>query len=111
MSWPGAWKEELEIPMASVSAAATQTARIDTVGADYAIVRVLFYTWATTNTANGSTISLLHADDTVVTNFATIVTDETHVAAAVGTLQPMTTFMPLSAGENVPSASVWRCCR
>lgn len=85
MSWPGAVKEELEVAMASVTAAATQTANIDRRGADYAIVRVLFDTWATSD-ANGSTVSLLHSDDTVVTNFATIVADETHIAAAVATV-------------------------
>ena len=85
MAWPGAVQEELEIAMASVSNGATQTSRIDTRGADYAIVRVLFDTWVQAS-ADTTTVQLLHSDDTVVTNFATIVANETHTPAAVATL-------------------------
>ena len=85
MSWAGACKEELEIAMASVSNGNTQTARIDTLGADYAIVRVLFDTWVQAS-ADVVTVQLLHSDDTVVTNYATIVANEEHTPAAVPTL-------------------------
>ena len=49
---------------------ATQTANLDTRGADYATVRMVFGTEKNTN-ATGPTISLLEDNTTVVTNFAT----------------------------------------
>lgn len=56
---------------------ATQTANLDTRGADWATIRIAFKAEVNTN-AVGPTISLLESNDTVVTNFATIVADRTN---------------------------------
>lgn len=85
MSWPGQAVEEVELPMTAATAAATLTARIDTRGYDYAIVRIPFDTWATTE-GGTCTCSLLHSDDTVVTNFATVVANRTHQPTAAASL-------------------------
>ena len=53
----------------------TTTANLDTLGADYAIIRIHFAAEANTN-ATGPKTSLLSSDDTVVTNFATVVADQ-----------------------------------
>ena len=55
---------------------ATQTANLDCKGSGHASIRVLLSAELNTN-AVGPTISLLESDDTVVTNFATIVADRT----------------------------------
>lgn len=62
---------------------ATVTANLDTRGAAYATLRLAFAIEKNTNGV-GPTLSLLESDDTVVTNFATIVADrdtETLIAA------------------------------
>lgn len=55
---------------------ATVTANLDTRGADYAEITVNLSAEVNTN-AIGPTLSLLESDDTVVTNFATVVADVT----------------------------------
>jgi len=55
----------------------TTTANLDTRGADWATIRINFATELNTN-AVGPTISLLESDDTVATNFATIVANRTN---------------------------------
>ena len=55
---------------------ATVTANFDTLGAAYATIRVALSTELNTN-AVGPTLSLLQSDDTVATNFATVVADRT----------------------------------
>lgn len=52
----------------------TVTANLDCLGAAYAVIKLHFAIEINTN-AVGPTISLLHSDDTTVTNFATIVAD------------------------------------
>lgn len=56
---------------------ATTTANVDVKGADYAVIRLFFDAELNTN-AVGPTISLLESDDTVATNFATIVANRTN---------------------------------
>jgi len=53
---------------------ATQTANLDTRGADYAVISIALAAEINTN-AIGPTISVLTDDTTVVTNFATITAD------------------------------------
>jgi len=53
---------------------AEKTANVDTRGANYASIRVMFASEINTNNT-GPTISVLSSDDTVVTNFATITAD------------------------------------
>ena len=55
----------------------TTTANLDTKGADWATIRISFAAELNTN-AVGPTISLLESDDTVATNFATIVANRTN---------------------------------
>lgn len=55
---------------------ATVTANLDTLGASYATIRIALASEINTN-AIGPTLSLLGSDDTVVTNFATVVADRT----------------------------------
>lgn len=57
---------------------ATVTANLDTLGAGYATIRVAFASELNTN-AVGPTLSLKQSDDTVVTNFATVVADLTGI--------------------------------
>lgn len=65
------------------TAAATATAIFDTQGAGYATIRVSLASAINTN-AVGPTLSLLQSDDTVVTNFATVVANLTGVSIASG---------------------------
>jgi hypothetical protein len=53
---------------------ATVTANLDTLGASYATIRIALASEINTN-AVGPTLSLLESDDTVATNFATVVAD------------------------------------
>jgi len=55
---------------------ATVTANLDTDRGSYAVIRIALASEVNTN-AIGPTLSLLHSDDTVVTNFATVVADVT----------------------------------
>lgn len=64
------------ILIAPVSGSAASTARLDTNGADYATIDVALSAEITTD-AEVPVISLLSSDDTVVTNFATMVADVT----------------------------------
>lgn len=59
------------------TSATTTTANLDCKGADWATIRINFKAELNTN-AVGPTISLLESDDTVVTNFATIVANRTN---------------------------------
>jgi len=65
-------QEKLVIGPTAMTNSATQSASIDTVGADWATIRLGLKIELNTN-AVGPTISLLESDDTVVTNHATIV--------------------------------------
>lgn len=67
--------KQLIAPQAKTSAA-TASAALDTLGADYATFIVNLKSAINTN-AVGPTISLLHSDDTVVTNHVTVVANET----------------------------------
>lgn len=62
---------------AAVTNNATQTANLDTRGADWATIRLNFNAEVNTN-AVGPTIALSESDDTVVTNFATITANRTN---------------------------------
>lgn len=62
---------------AAMTNSATSTANLDTRGADWATIRILFRAELNTN-AVGPTLSLLESDDTVVTNFATITANRTN---------------------------------
>jgi hypothetical protein len=64
--------DKLLITPVSMTNSATQSASWDTIGADYATIRIAFSSAINTN-AVGPTVSLLSSDDTVVTNHATIV--------------------------------------
>ena len=55
---------------------ATVTANIDTLGSSYATIRVALASEINTN-AVGPTLSLLQSDDTVASNFATVVANRT----------------------------------
>lgn len=63
----------------------TQTANFDCLDADYATLRVSLGSEINTN-AVGPTLSLLSSDDTVVSNFATIIADKTAVAIVGATV-------------------------
>lgn len=69
-------EDRLLVAPQSMTNSATVTANLDTRGAAYATIRIAFASEINTN-ALGPTISLLHSDDTVVTNFATVVADRT----------------------------------
>lgn len=80
-------KATLSLLLASASQtnSATRTANLDCMGSDYATIIMNLASELNTN-AVGPTISLLESDDTVATNFATIIanrTDEDLVAAKV----------------------------
>lgn len=60
----------------SMTNSATQTANLDCMGADWATILLSFAVELNTNGV-GPTISLLESDDTVATNFATIVANRT----------------------------------
>lgn len=68
--------DTLLIAPVAITAAATAGATIDTVGADFATIRVGFASEVNTN-AIGPTISLLHNDTTVITDFVTVLADRT----------------------------------
>ncbi len=73
--------DKLEISPATVTAAATATALIDTLGADYATVRVLIanIAQATIASADGVTVSLGSLDDTNLSNSVTVVANRTGI--------------------------------
>ncbi len=70
--------DSLIIAPQAMTNSATVTANLDTKGANYATIRVCLASEINTN-AVGPTLSLKHSDDTVVTNFATVVADQTAV--------------------------------
>ena len=76
-------KDSLVLSSALMTNSATSTANFDTLGSDYATLRVSLGSEINTN-AVGPTISLLSSDDTVVTNFATVVADKTAVDITSG---------------------------
>ena len=70
-------KEQILLAPQAVTHGATAAANFEVNGqGSYATIRVLLASEANTN-ATGPTISLLESDDTVVTNFATVVADRT----------------------------------
>jgi hypothetical protein len=69
-------QDSLLLAPQAMTNSATVTANFDTLGADYATIRVAFATELNTN-AVGPTLSLLQSDDTVATNFATVVANRT----------------------------------
>lgn len=73
--------DKLEILPATVTAAATATALIDTLGADYATVRVMIgnIAQATIASADGVTVKLTELDDTNQSNATTIVANRTGI--------------------------------
>lgn len=66
-------------------ASAAVTARIDTLGHDYATIMVNFTSEITTD-AEAVTVSLLTDDTTTVSNFATITADVTHALVAASSV-------------------------
>jgi hypothetical protein len=73
--------DTLMIAPVAMTNTATQTANLDTSGAGYCTIRVCLASAINTN-AVGPTLSLKQSDDTVVTNFATVVADLTAVSIA-----------------------------
>jgi hypothetical protein len=71
---------------------ATVTANLDTLGASYATIRIALASEINTN-AEGPTLSLLESDDTVATNFATVVADRSD--------EDMTTAASVSYGVDL----------
>jgi hypothetical protein len=69
-------KDAVLIAPQAMTNSATVTANLDTLGASYATIRIALASEINTN-AEGPTLSLLESDDTVVTNFATVVADRT----------------------------------
>ena len=69
-------KDTVLLAPQAMTNSATVTANLDCKGADYATIRINFAAELNTN-AVGPTISVLESDDTVVTNFATIVANRT----------------------------------
>lgn len=69
-------KHVLLIAPAAKTNSQTASASFDFLGADYATIRIGLASEINTN-AVGPTISLLHSDDTVVTNHVTMVADRT----------------------------------
>lgn len=76
MIQPLACSEHNILSARTLAGAASVTANFDCLGADYATLVCSFKSAINTN-AVGPTLSLLHSDDTVVTNFATIVANVT----------------------------------
>jgi hypothetical protein len=68
--------DSLLIAPQAMTNSATVTANIDTRGANYATIRVALASEINTN-AVGPTLSLLQSDDTVASNFATVVANRT----------------------------------
>jgi len=74
MIGPQTGKDAIAFAPQALTHGATASAALDTIGADYASIRITLASEANTN-ATGPTISLLQSDDTVVTNHATITAD------------------------------------
>src|SRR6185295_7711486 len=87
----------LMLAPASQTNSATRTANLDCLGADYAQIIISLASAINTN-AIGPTISLLESDDTVVTNFATIVANRT--AEAITTAKPAVYGVDLRARKR-----------
>ena len=68
--------DSLLIAPQAMTNSATVTANIDTLGSSYATIRVALASEINTN-AVGPTLSLLQSDDTVASNFATVVANRT----------------------------------
>ena len=68
--------DSLLIAPQAMTNSATVTANIDTIGSSYATIRVALASEINTN-AVGPTLSLLQSDDTVASNFATVVANRT----------------------------------
>lgn len=66
--------DSLLVAPQAMTNSATVTANLDCAGAAYATIRIALASEINTN-AVGPTLSLLSSDDTVVTNFATVVAD------------------------------------
>ncbi len=79
-------KDSLLIAPQAMTNSATVTANLDTLGADFATIRIGFASEINTN-AVGPTLSLLTSDDTEVTNFATITADRS--AEAIVSAKPV----------------------
>ena len=77
MNYANTKKTQLLINPVAMTNSATQTANLDTRGADFATIVLSFKAEVNTN-AVGPTLSLLESDDTVVTNFATVVANRTN---------------------------------
>lgn len=73
--------DTLMISPASYTNGATASYNLDTKGAAYATIRVAIanIAQATIASADGVTVSLLHADDTNTSNFATLVANRTGI--------------------------------
>lgn len=69
-------KTTIMIAPADATTNTALTANLDTSGADYATLTISYSAEQNTNAVN-CTLSVLESDDTVVTNFATIVADST----------------------------------
>jgi hypothetical protein len=73
---PNKFKTQQLVAAKSQTNSATTTANFDTLGADFASIMISFGAELNTNAA-GPTVSVLSSDDTVVTNFATVVANRT----------------------------------
>ena len=89
-------------PVAKTSSTTT-TANLDCLGAAYATIRVALASEINTN-AVGPTLSLLASDDTVVSNFATVVADRT--AEAFVNAKEITYGVDLRGGKRYLRLSV-----
>lgn len=89
ISFQQAHKRDILIAPRSVTAAATASASLDTVTdrgkASYAVISIAFASEVNTS-AVGPTLSILHSDDTVVTNHATLVANRTDEDCAAAKL-------------------------
>lgn len=65
-----------------MTASETITANLDTRGADYATILINMSAQSGGTSSDGITLSLLSSDDTVVTNFATVVADVTRTSGS-----------------------------
>jgi len=74
-------KDVVLIASQAITSAQTNTANLDTMGADYATIRINLGV-EKNSSGVGPTISLKESDDTVVTNFATFNTDFSITGAA-----------------------------
>lgn len=78
-------EEQILLAPALMTNGATRTANFDTIGADYATIRVALSSEAA-SAGEPPTISILSSDDTVVTNFATIIADRVEDISAAAKL-------------------------